>query len=113
MTHRDPGGVEPSLPKRRWRGAHGRANRLMLLLFVELQLADILSTNHALARPGVLEANPLMAFSQAELGAAWWLPKLAAIGLIAAIAPWSRRRWPMVAMISISCAAVLINCAHL
>jgi hypothetical protein len=86
---------------------------MMLFLFIELQLADILSTNQALARPGVWEANPLMALSQARLGAAWWLPKLAAIGLIAAMAPWSRRRWPMVGMILISLAPVLINCAHL
>jgi Domain of unknown function (DUF5658) len=105
---------DPALTRcRRWRDPAGRINRMMLLLFVELQLADILSTNQALARPGVWEANPLMAFSQARLGAAWWLPKLAAVGLIAAMAPWSRRRWPMAGMISISCAALLINCAHL
>jgi Domain of unknown function (DUF5658) len=120
MADRDSGGAEQDLPKdaastpcRRWRDLGGRANRLMLLLFVELQLADILSTNHALARPGVWEANPLMAISQAKLGAAWWLPKLAVVGLIGAAAPLSRWRWPIVAMISVSAAAVLINCAHL
>jgi hypothetical protein len=86
---------------------------LMALLFVELQFADILSTNHALARPGVWEANPLMAISQARLGAAWWLPKLAVVGLIAAAAPLSRWRWPIVAMISVSAAGLLMNCAHL
>jgi hypothetical protein len=113
------GSAERGLPKdsaptrcQRWRDRGGRANLLMALLFVELQLADILSTNHALARPGVWEANPLMAFSQAKLGAAWWLPKLAVVGLIAVAAPLSHWRWPIVAMVSVSCTAVLINLAH-
>lgn len=97
----------------RWRAPRAIANQLLLMLFVELQLADILSTNHALARQGVWEANPLMAWSQAKLGAAWWVPKLAIIGLVASTAHRSRRRWPIVAMVSVSCAAVLINLAHL
>ena len=106
--------VDPAVsPRQRWRGPEGRAKRLLLILFVELQFADILSTNHALARPGVWEANPLMALSQAKLGAVWWLPKLAAIVLVAAVAPLSRRQWPIVAMVSVSCVAVLINIAHL
>jgi hypothetical protein len=100
-------------PRQSWLGPEGRARRLLLILFVELQFADILSTNHALARPGVWEANPLMALSQAKLGAAWWLPKIAAMALVAAVAPWSRRQWPIVAMVSVSSIAVLINWAHL
>jgi hypothetical protein len=106
--------VDPAVSRRqRWRGPEGRVKCLLLILFVELQFVDILSTNHALARPGVWEANPLMALSQARLGAAWWLPKLAAIALVAATAPWSRRQWPIAAMVSVSCIAVLINVAHL
>jgi hypothetical protein len=119
MADGDSGSAERDLPKdsaptrcQRWRDRRGHANLLMALLFVELQLADILSTNHALARPGVWEANPLMAFSQAKLGAAWWLPKLAVVGLVAVAAPLSRWRWPIVAMVSVSCTAVLINLAH-
>ncbi len=96
---------------RRWRAA--RANRLLLILFVVFQLADVVSTNFALAVPGVWEANPLMALSQAKLGAAWWLPKLAAIGVVAVTAPRSRRRWPMVFIVSVSAVAVLANLAHL
>jgi hypothetical protein len=68
----------------------------LLLLFVELQLADLVSTNAALARPGVSEANPLMALSQAELGPAWWLPKAAAVVFCAIAAPLLRRSWPLV-----------------
>jgi hypothetical protein len=94
-----------------WRTA--RANRQLLILFVELQLADIATTNAALARPGVFEANPLIALSQGKLGAAWWLPKLAVIGLLAVTAPWSRRRWPLAFAVSVSAIAVLVNLAHL
>jgi len=100
-------------PRQRWLDPEGRVKHLLLILFVELQFVDILSTNHALARPGVWEANPLMALSQAKLGAAWWLPKIAAMALVAAVAPWSRRQWPIVAMVSVSSVAVLINLAHL
>ena len=106
--------VDPAVSLRqRLRGPEGRAKRLLLILLVELQFVDILSTNHALARPGVWEANPLMALSQAKLGAAWWLPKIAAMAFVTAVAPWSRRQWPIVAMVSVSCVAVLINLAHL
>lgn len=41
-----------------------------------LQGADIWSTNRFLAA-GVKEANPLMRFFMAHLGAAWWAPKAA------------------------------------
>jgi len=96
-----------------WRWPGSRINWLLLLLFVDLQLADVVSTNYALALPGVWEANPLMAISQAKLGTAWWLPKLAAIGLVSLAAPWSRRRWPMIFIVAVSGGAVLLNLAHL
>src|SRR5437899_8626232 len=96
-----------------WRSPGRRTNWLLLILFVDLQLADVVSTNYALALPGVWEANPLMAVSQAKLGTAWWLPKLAAIGLVALTAPWSRRRWPMIFVVAVSGGAVLLNLAHL
>jgi hypothetical protein len=44
---------------------------ILLILLVELQIADILTTNQALTIPGVWELNPLMAMSQAKFGAAW------------------------------------------
>ena len=62
------------------------ADWLLLILFVGFQAADIASTNYALAKPGVHEINPLMAFSQAELGAVWWLPKLAMVGVLSVMA---------------------------
>ncbi len=106
---------DSALPPRRWtwRWPGRRTNWLLLILFVDLQLADVVSTNYALALPGVWEANPLMAISQAKLGSAWWLPKLAAIGLVSLTAPWSRRRWPMIIVVAVSGGAVLLNLAHL
>src|SRR5205807_2237671 len=116
------GGVEPrahgsragAVTCRQWLWWPGtRANELLLVLFVGLQFADIVSTNYALAMLGVWEANPMMALSQAKLGAAWWLPKLAVVGLLAITAPRSRRRWPMILAVAISGGAVLVNLAHL
>jgi hypothetical protein len=82
--------------RRWWPRPETRASRLLLLLFVELQLADIVSTNSALAVPGVWEANPLMALSQAEFGALWWLPKAAAVVFCCIAALLLRRSWPLV-----------------
>src|ERR1700730_17273188 len=96
-----------------WRWPGTRANWLLLILFVALQLADVVSTDHALAQPRAGEANPLRAIRQAKPGAAWWLPKLAAIVLVALAAPWSRWRWPMIMIVVISGGAVLLNLAHL
>jgi Domain of unknown function (DUF5658) len=101
------------MPQRRAGRIWNRTTRLLLMLLVELQLADVLTTNHALAKSGVWEANPLMAMSQAKLGAAWWLPKIAAIGLIAIMARSARRRWPLIAMVVVSLMPVLINLAQL
>ena len=84
----------------------------LLTLFVGLQIADIASTNYALAIPGVREINPLMAFSQAKLGALWWLPKLAVVGVLSVAAFFIRRRWPMIFAVSVSGFAVLANLTH-
>ena len=85
---------------------------ILLILFVELQIADILTTNHALALPGVWELNPLMAISQAKLGAAWWVPKLAVVAYLCLAATLMRRRWPIVFAVSVSGLAVLGNISH-
>ncbi|MGA7863772.1 MAG: DUF5658 family protein [Stellaceae bacterium] len=82
---------------------------ILLILFVELQIADILTTNHALALPGVWELNPLMAISQAKLGAAWWVPKLAVVAYLCLAATFMRRRWPIIFAVSVSGLAVLGN----
>ena len=85
---------------------------LLLALFVDLQIADIVTTNHALTIPGIWEANPLMALSQAKLGAAWWLPKLAVAAYLCIAASCLRRRWPMIFAVSVSGLAVLGNLSH-
>ncbi len=90
-----------------------RAYWAFLTLFVALQIADILTTNHALTVPGVWELNPLMALSQAKLGAAWWLPKLAVVAYLCFAASFMRRRWPIIFAASLSGLAVLGNLAHM
>jgi hypothetical protein len=84
----------------------------LLVMFIGLQIADIASTNYALAIPGVWEMNPLMAFAQAELGALWWVPKLAVAGVLSAAAYRLQRRWPIIFAISVSGLAVLVNLTH-
>jgi hypothetical protein len=82
----------------RW--ASNRVHWTLLILLVALQTADVVTTNYGLAMEGNWEANPIMAWCQARLGSAWWLPK-AAVVCIAAFAPsLTERRWPMICGVS-------------
>ena len=104
-----------SAPRRRIQPPQWPASRtywILLVLFVELQIADILTTNHALALPGVWELNPLMALSQAKLGAAWWVPKLTVVAYLCRAATLLRWRWPIIFAVSVSGLAVLGNISH-
>jgi hypothetical protein len=86
---------------------------LLLVVFAALQVADVVTTNYALAVPGAHEANPLMALFQSHLGAAWWLPKAAVVVFAFAVAPRTRRRWPMAMAVSIYGVVVIGNLACL
>ena len=102
-----------------WNSAHGRShlrfgtvvadptsrplpplNWALLILFIALQVADIVTTNYALAVPGNWEVNPLMEIAQAYLGPSWWIPKIAAAGLAAAVVLHIRRPWPIACAVS-------------
>lgn len=48
---------------------------LLIAAFLALNVADVYLTNRVLAGGG-WEANPLMTFSQAHLGAWWWASKM-------------------------------------
>ena len=72
-----------------------RARWILWILFIELQIADVVTTNRALAVPGNWEVNPIMQLSQTHLGAAWWLAKIPVIVLAAFAASPSLRPWPM------------------
>jgi hypothetical protein len=74
----------------------GRVDWLLLELFVALEVADIVATNHGLSLSGAREVNPLMAAFQSRLGAAWWLPKALAVSWIAVAAMQTRRQWPLI-----------------
>ena len=92
--------------------AHLLAYWLTLALFLASQIADIVTTNHALRIPGIREANPLMARARAKLGAAWWLPKLAVAAHLCVAATFLRRCWPIVFAVSVSGLCVLGNISH-
>ena len=75
-------------------------NWALLIIFIALQVADVVTTNYALAVPGNWEVNPLMEFAQAHLGPSWWIPKIAAAGLAAAVVLRTRRPWPIACAVS-------------
>jgi hypothetical protein len=97
-----------------WNSAHGRShlvadptrrplpslNWALLTLFIALQVADVVTTNYALAVPGNWEVNPLMEFAQTHLGPSWWIPKIAVAGLAAVVVLHIRRRWPVACAVS-------------
>lgn len=84
--------------------------RPLLIFFAALQLADIVTTNCALALPGHREINPVMAGSMAQLGPAWWLPKLAIIGAVALTALWAHRRRSKILMSALyACIAITLT----
>ena len=86
---------------------------MLFALLVALQITDVITTNRGLAIPGHWEANPIMGWSQAQLGSVWWLPKIVVVGLAAFAAPLSARRWPMICAVSYYGAIVLCNFAQL
>src|SRR5215472_16038971 len=84
---RDPLLFESGARIIRRRKTLARADWILWILFIGLQIADVVTTNYALAVPGNWEANPIMRLSQNYLGAAWWVPKIVAVGFAATLAP--------------------------
>ncbi len=93
--------------------AASRAIWVLLILFVSLQVADVVTTNYALAVPGNWEVNPLMKFFQTYLGPAWWLPKTAVVALAANVVLRIRRAWPIACAVSYYLLIVSSNLACL
>ena len=85
----------------------------LLILFIALQVGDVVTTNYALAVPGSWEINPLMKFAQAYLGASWWIPKIAAAGLAAAVVLHIRNQWPLACVVSFYILVISGNLASL
>jgi hypothetical protein len=105
-------GGAASMRGRQSRGPFRRTRWLLLILFLGLQIADVVTTNHALAIPGNWEANPIMALYQAQWGAAWWLPKAVAAGWICVAALLIRKQWPMIFAVSYYVIVLAGNLAH-
>jgi Domain of unknown function (DUF5658) len=85
----------------------------LFALFTGLQIADVVTTNDALAIPGNWELNPIMRLSQADFGAAWWLPKAVAVGVAAAVMVRAERQWPLILSVSYYILIVIGNLACL
>lgn len=76
---------------------------ILLLIFMGLQILDVLSTNLVLANGG-WEANPLGVWAIANMGVWWWLPKLAVMLVCTLVMSRWRLRFVVAAMaISDSC----------
>lgn len=87
----------------------------LLAIFTVLQIADVVTTNHALAMSGLTERNPVMMASMDHLGALWWLPKLALVLYIAVILRRMPRMpaWPLGALAGMNLAVVANNLAFI
>jgi Domain of unknown function (DUF5658) len=86
-----------------------RAEWLLLLLFVALEIDDVLTTNRVIRAHGTWEANPLMAAFQMRLGPLWWLPKAAMVAWVALAATQTRRRWPLIFAVTFCGFVIAVN----
>ena len=81
-----------------------RLRSALIAAFILLNALDCVSTDKVLAHGG-MEANPIEALSQASLGPAWWLPKLALVMVCAHV----MRRWrPRYVSIAVAVMAVVV-----
>jgi hypothetical protein len=73
-----------------------------LVLFGFLQVVDVLTTDHVLARGG-WEGNPLQELAQTHLGSMWWTPKaVLMLACVFVMARWkSRYVIPLVALMAV------------
>ena len=74
----------------------------LVVAFLTLQVADVLTTQRVLAAGG-WEGNPMMVWTMAHFGPLWFVPKLAAMAVCAvAMMQWPLRRIrPFVAVMAI------------
>ena len=84
--------------------------RAWLLCYAALQVADVLTTELAIGRTGVTEANPIVALMMTYLGGWWWVAKLvsalAGVPMMLASRRW--RAW----VLGLIASAVVWNLYH-
>jgi len=85
--------IATKITGRKWIPA--QTHWILWLLYIGLQIADVVTTNYSLAVPGNWEVNPIMRLFQSHLGAVWWLPKIVAVGFSAVVLPQTLRPWPI------------------
>ncbi len=52
-----------------------RLIKIILVLLVLVNVADVITTNHVLLHANAVEANPIARILMYYLGALWWMPK--------------------------------------
>ena len=82
----------------------------LLVIFVILQVADVMSTNAAIGRPGVTEGNPVVRALMIAHGENWWIaPKIALVAAAILVVRRVPRRWPLIALSALYMAVVINN----
>ena len=84
--------------------------RILIVIFVLLQVADVFTTNSVLAAGG-REENPFVAAAISSCGSLWWLPKLGVALACAIILVHGRARY-VAAGVALMSVVVLINCIN-
>ena len=82
----------------------------LLVIFVILQVGDVMSTNAAVGRSGVTEANPVIRALMVAHGENWWItPKIALVAAAILVMRRVRWRWPLIALSALYMVVVLNN----
>lgn len=81
-----------------------------LVIFIILQVGDVMSTNMAIGRAGVTEINPIVRALMVAHGENWWVaPKIALVAAAILVMRRVRWRWPLAALTALYIPVVLNN----
>ena len=81
-----------------------------LVIFIILQVGDVISTNMAIGRPGVTEINPIIRALMVAHGENWWVaPKVALVAAAILVMRRVRWRWPLTGLTALYVPIVLNN----
>ena len=81
-----------------------------LVIFIILQVGDVMSTNMAIGRAGVTEINPIVRALMVAHGENWWVaPKIALVAAAILVMRRVRWRWPLTALTALYIPVVLNN----
>lgn len=79
------------------------------LAFAVAQIADVLTTNAALRKPGLKEGHPLWRWVQRRFGRAWWVVRIGAGAAVGVGLWWAFSSTLPIAVVALAIAAVAAN----